>query len=808
MSVRKLMNKIRKILIEGFRGANAPLELKFGKRNSSMAIYGDNGGGKSTITDAIEWYFADRIKYLWKEDCQKDCLRNTKFPKDRDSIVSLEFSNAGLSSEKTLTPALRGRFSNSDDTFKKYIKQSNKERLFLRYNDILRFILKTKGEKRSELLEIIGFGQLDETRAILVKSCNELEKDSRFKEVRNRIDEIDSYFLEEFGEVISDDMTLFQKVDELLRPLKLENKVIDKSSYEKAIDELKTKTDIEKLEKISKLSDLKKELNKLTKKLEKPEEITDFLKDYEELIKNKDKIKKKDLILLLEKGRKLIEEKFVGVNICPLCLNRIDSCLVIEQLVERINELEDLNKELQEVKSEKTEALQNISAIKQAVIKSEEKILKDDEDFESLSEKLTSLKQTLDKNHSNIETGFSKFIDLQIDSESLEESFNPIKLEVTEITPIIDKKISDLSGDEEQKKRYDIHEKITYMKKTYDDNEKMKKELEIFERQYKTLSEIKERFVKKQAKVLEAVLNAISGDIDVFYRIINPQEGVKNIRLELIGEDGIEFKYVFHGKESHPPLKYLSESHLNCLGICLFLSSVKLFNKENKFLILDDVITSFDKDHRMPFLRLLQEHFADYQILLFTHERFWYELINKEMKEFSWSFNDVSWSIGDGIQLETSVVGIKERIQQKIDRGELELGNDLRKLLEHILKDICYNLKAKVEFCYNDSNEKRMSGELLSALRSRLNKQKCDIRDSSAIKRIETTKWLTSYTSHDSPPLESKGDILQVRKDIEVFENLFLCPECNKYTSLEYADSAGKKVKCRCGNKEISWAFA
>ncbi len=220
------------------------------------------------------------------------------------------------------------------------------------------------------------------------------------------------------------------------------------------------------------------------------------------------------------------------------------------------------------------------------------------------------------------------------------------------------------------------------------------------------------------------------------------------------------------------------------------------------------MITSFDSDHRILFMRLLQEHLSDYQVVLLTHEKFWYELINAEMKQFGWLFNDVSWSIDDGIQLQQGVVGIKDRIGYKLDLGILDVGNDLRKLLEQILKEVSHNLEVKVCFKFNDENERRMTGELLSELRAKVNRQKCDVKDHPILKRLATSLRLTTHMSHDSPPFESKGDIEQVRKDIDEFESLFLCPECDKFISLEYADKAGKKVKCRCGKKELKWAFA
>jgi hypothetical protein len=84
------------------------------------------------------------------------------------------------------------------------------------------------------------------------------------------------------------------------------------------------------------------------------------------------------------------------------------------------------------------------------------------------------------------------------------------------------------------------------------------------------------------------------------------------------------------GARVSPPMKYLSESHLNSLGICLFLASAQLFNTAAGFLVLDDIVTSFDHGHRRRLLRLIKEEFAEWQIILLTHERFWFELIQKE----------------------------------------------------------------------------------------------------------------------------------------------------------------------------------
>lgn len=47
-------------------------------------------------------------------------------------------------------------------------------------------------------------------------------------------------------------------------------------------------------------------------------------------------------------------------------------------------------------------------------------------------------------------------------------------------------------------------------------------------------------------------------------------------------------------------------------------------------MVLDDVLIGLDLSHRLPLLTLLKEEFGDWQLLLLTHDRTWYDLAQLE----------------------------------------------------------------------------------------------------------------------------------------------------------------------------------
>jgi chromosome segregation ATPase len=130
--------------------------MDFEKTNASIAVFGENAAGKSSITDAIEWFFNDRIDHLWKEDCKEEALRNVHLADSEDASVSIEFSNSALTCAKSLDRNLRSKETNSSSAFKDYKAKSGGERIILRTTDLSQLADESKGDKRKRIQKLLA----------------------------------------------------------------------------------------------------------------------------------------------------------------------------------------------------------------------------------------------------------------------------------------------------------------------------------------------------------------------------------------------------------------------------------------------------------------------------------------------------------------------------------------------------------------------------------------------------------------------------------------------------------------------------
>ncbi len=122
------------------------------------------------------------------------------------------------------------------------------------------------------------------------------------------------------------------------------------------------------------------------------------------------------------------------------------------------------------------------------------------------------------------------------------------------------------------------------------------------------------------------ILDAVAGETDRLYSIIHPNEplGALRLRLDPNKRASVEQGATFAGHTDVPPQAYFSESHLDTLGFCVWIAVAKRNQPKDTIVVLDDVFTSIDSVHLTRIMQLLTELGNEFaQVIVTTHYRTW-----------------------------------------------------------------------------------------------------------------------------------------------------------------------------------------
>jgi energy-coupling factor transporter ATP-binding protein EcfA2 len=165
----------------------------------------------------------------------------------------------------------------------------------------------------------------------------------------------------------------------------------------------------------------------------------------------------------------------------------------------------------------------------------------------------------------------------------------------------------------------------------YRHNEQQKSELD---RLLPRLKNAQDGLVHERQSFVDEILRRIAHRVGQLYEQVHPGEGLSKISLQLDPDKraSLDVLSKFPGAKDAPPGAYLSESHLDTLGLCIFIALVELDDPAETILVLDDVVASVDEPHVDRIIEMLydvSERFA--QCVLTTHYLSWRE-------KFRWGF--------------------------------------------------------------------------------------------------------------------------------------------------------------------------
>lgn len=165
----------------------------------------------------------------------------------------------------------------------------------------------------------------------------------------------------------------------------------------------------------------------------------------------------------------------------------------------------------------------------------------------------------------------------------------------------------------------------------------------------------------------------------------------------------------FREKLLDTPSEFLNESRLSACALSLFFAALLRqtplrrgdFLNFPRLLVLDDVLISLDMAHRRPLLKMLEQSFKDWQVILLTHERAWYEVAKQTMRSAPWKHLEL-YAVRAGDYERPVVITDRKHLDRAVEflaRGEVKAAAvHVRTQFELVLKWACEELKVLVPF--------------------------------------------------------------------------------------------------------------
>jgi DNA repair exonuclease SbcCD ATPase subunit len=747
-----MTERIHRLTLRAFRGVPGTMELDL-EGGPSLAVYGDNGTGKSTIADALEWFFTGGIELLSHEGRQH-AVRNLGPAAEEET--SVEILTSGSLGGKALFPDTRGPEAFS---------LASRETFLLRGRTLADFINKTKTEKWKALAELLGLDAVELLRQDLQRARTDVKREIKAAEERR---EAAARALGASDGSLSEE-SLLQSLQEVARGLGVDAP----ESLERAADPAWIAGVASGAE--SAPAARHETLNRAVSSLGRFDVDLAAARDWNALVSSEGA---KDLArAALFRDADALLSKSKAPDACPLCSQPLDGEKLASRVREVLRGILDVSREVERA-GEKARA--SVETVKTAL---------------ASRRSIHAQARALGIELPGVPTA-PDFDDRgPIDVLRLEALASEVEAWDRTARESVDRAAPAEGG--ARASQFALLAAILEHVRVFRAAER---DLARARRAYDLLDRVYEAYQERQKQELERMLGSISAGVAEIYDALHPGEDLGGIEVVPWTAKGIELAVDFHGSRQRPPHGVLSESHLNSLAIALFLAMARTFNEKIRFLVLDDVINSFDLEHRGQLAELLAEKFDDWQLIVLTHDRQFFERLVRRAP--SWKRIEItSWSYDQGPRTTGyASPGILAEASSRLSSGDVNgAATKARRALEEILQEVCEALRAELPFRRGAKNDEREVGELLKGIRRGVKEHaKPMIGDlEPLLKALEADLQASlNVEAHASRGRAAASEIEATLERIEKFHRLWSCGACGTRV---WHKGTPESSRCKCG---------
>ncbi len=293
------------------------------------------------------------------------------------------------------------------------------------------------------------------------------------------------------------------------------------------------------------------------------------------------------------------------------------------------------------------------------------------------------------------------------------------------------------------------------------------------------------------SKKLQSLLNMLRKPVNDIFKVILGAEAM-SIRLETPEESDtnqqrlnllVDFATNRPGVQ---PSGYLSDSQIHSVALALRLAAIKQFNTGAPIVALDDIVTSYDADHRRTIAALIATMFGGYQILITTHDERFFNYLKDQLEAKTWHFTRIiGLDPAVGPRFADHRVS-DEMIEARWAEGQ-SAANEIRQAEEEWLLGICRDFGVHVRIRPLEKAYSYDRSELASALGGFLKEAELKPAPVPGVNNRFLTSLVTgtieNFGSHFQDAVygdRSTGDEKTRWDEFKTFRSQFACNKCKR----------------------------
>ena len=244
---------------------------------------------------------------------------------------------------------------------------------------------------------------------------------------------------------------------------------------------------------------------------------------------------------------------------------------------------------------------------------------------------------------------------------------------------------------------------------------------------------------------------------------------------KIISGKTIELKADYYGQ---PVLHhhFLNEARLSAIAISIYLAALLLSPPSQLgILFLDDVLIGLDMSNRLPLLDILEKYFTDWQIILATYDKVWFDMAWQRMKDTKkWQKGELYCCSGGGCDFpvykedRTDYLAIAKH---HLDNSDLKAAAIyIRSAYELVLKRFCDKHKLPVRYCEKVKEQK--AEDFWKVVRAKELRIGANLLSASLKRDVELFRsTVLNQLSHAAPVNLVRAEVESAHKTVTALQN-------------------------------------